>query len=307
MCVWLYGCAAMQTQQSPLPMQPANQIVVKPIFVEPPATQIKYQLINGNNPALNQAFNRYIATGQADNIVTDGFEQFAYDIGQQPIIDASPFQLTEISLEPGELLTNVSSGDPTRWSYSYAYSGMGDTKQLHILIKPSRSMISTNLVITTTKRAYNLKMVSTTNGRYVKDVRFWYPDEIQSYWNNFNATQQKELDSNNTCGTTIAPDVNINQLNFNYSIRGGNCFSHMPSWSPIRVFDDGTHTYIQFPTSISSGDMPALFVMNGCSEELVNYRSKPPYFVVDKIFNQAVLLEGVGRNQTRVQIINNNT
>jgi type IV secretory pathway VirB9-like protein len=101
------------------------------------------------------------------------------------------------------------------------------------------------------------------------------------------------------------PEVNLNNLNFNYSIASDGFFRSFPSWKPTRVFDDGSHTYIQFSASMSNKDMPVLFVLNGSNQELVNYRSKAPYFVVDKIFKQAVLVMGVGRSQRKVFITNN--
>ncbi len=203
-------------------------------------------------------------------------------------------------MEKGENITNVSSGDPTRWSYSMAYSGQGKDRQAHVMVKPSQSNISTDMVITTDKRMYTLKLVSST-GKYLKDVRFWYPDEIQAYWDNYNAKQNDTVDQPDTIANM--PNMSVDKMNFSYSI-STKLFSS-PAWKPVRAFDDGTHTYIQFPEGISSKNMPALFVINGDKQALVNYRYKQPYFVVDKIFDQAVLLEGVGSQQTRVVITNN--
>jgi type IV secretory pathway VirB9-like protein len=111
----------------------------------------------------------------------------------------------------------------------------------------------------------------------------------------------KEI-NNDVIATT--PDVNLNNLNFDYCVACNGIFSHCPSWRPTRIFDDGVHTYIQFPASMANRDMPALFVLEGSQNQLVNYRSKPPYFVVDKIFREAVLIIGVGNHQTKVRIVN---
>ncbi len=158
-------------------------------------------------------------------------------------------------------------------------------------------------MITTDKRLYTLKMVSIENAHYTRDVRFWYPEEIQSLANADNEEQTKSL----TQDSAIAklPAVTVGNLNFNYTIGTNSNFTPMPSWAPSRIFDDGTHTYIQFPKTISSRDMPALFVVDGSNKTaLVNYQVKTPYFVVDKIFKQAVLVIGVGSQQTRVTITN---
>lgn len=298
----LAGCASMQPQDN-VQFQPANQIVEKPVIIKPPVTEMHYQLTNTPDPALKKAYEQYLKTGKAYNIVTDGFEQFAYGVGSQPVINATPFEQTVISLEPGENVTNVTSGDPTRWSYALAYSGHGNERQAHIMIKPSQYELSTNLIITTDKRLYTLAMVSTKDGKYIRDVRFWYPEEQQAFWDNYTKSQAEQL----TNGSTVAtlPDISVNDLNMDYAIKPIGWFVSSPSWMPLRAFDDKTHTYIEFPRSMANRDMPALFIVNQSGQqELVNYRSKPPYFIVDKLFKQAVLVMGVGSHQTKVSIIN---
>lgn len=288
------GCATQQPQS----FAQAQQVIHRPLLIQVPEHRTNFRLMYGNDPSLERAFNQYAKTGRAPNIITDGFVKFAYNAGQQPIVKTTPFQETVISLEPGERFTNISSGDPNRWSYSVAVSGSGAKQQQNILVKPSLPDISTNMVITTDRRIYNLRLVSSMNARSTKNVSFWYPDEMV---NAVNEASIKQVDDGRVASV---PDVSLNNLNFNYSMSCG-FFCHLPNWAPIRIFDDGTHTYIQFPESISNRDMPALFVSDRNTKELVNYRSKPPYFVVDKIFKQAVLIMGVGHSQTSVTITNN--
>lgn len=304
LCSVLTACASVP-QPEAVHLVQANHIVKKVVVVQPPSLKANYKFMYGNSPALEKAYAAYLKTGRAPNIVTSGFVQFAYGTGSQPVIAAGPFELTVISLEPGELVTNVSSGDPTRWSYSMAYSGTGNMRQAHIMVKPAYPDISTNLVITTNKRMYTLKIVSgKLGGNYVKNVSFWYPDEAQTFWDRYNAAQSQKIARSSTVSKTA--NFNIRHLNFDYSVScGGGIFSHCPAWRPMRVFDNGTHTYIQFPRSISNKTMPALFVVSGNKKELVNYRVKAPYFVVDKIFQRAVLIVGVGSGQSSVTITNN--
>lgn len=290
----LSGCAASHTEQ----LSAARGFVEQPMIINVPEKQANFQLLYGNDPALEKAFKHYVSSGKAPNIITDGFVKFAYNKDQQPLVHASPFQETVISLEPGEKFTNVSSGDPSRWSYAAAISGTGSVQQQNILVKPSLPNISTNMVITTDRRIYNLKLVSTMDADLTRSVSFWYPEEmVQS----LNAETVKTA---NEAAINTMPDVNLNHLNFNYKITGGSLFGSLPSWKPIRVFDDGTHTYIQFPSSMANKDMPVLFIKSGYDQALVNYRAKPPYFVVDKLFKQAVLVMGAGQSQSKVIITN---
>ena len=91
--------------------------------------------------------------------------------------------------------------------------------------------------------------------------------------------------------------VDPGQLNFSYTISG----PQMP-WKPIRAFDDGTHVYIQMPTGMKSSEAPALMVAAGNGSQMVNYRVRGDYYVVDRLFDQAVLVSGVGRQQDRETI-----
>ena len=294
--VLLSGCASHQFQAQQF--TPANVMVERPALIEVPSHNAHTHLTYGNDPSLERAFNQYARSGKAPNIVTDGFVKFAYNAGQQPVIKTTPFQETVISLEPGEKFTNVSTGDPARWEIAAAVSGMGANQQQIILVKPSLPNMATNLVMTTDRRIYNVRLVSSMDSRTTRNVSFWYPEEMVSLMN------AEEFKKQNNGDIASVPDVSLSHLNFNYRMSSGHFFTFMPSWKPTRIFDDGTHTYIQFSSDIANKDMPALFVSNGSNQELVNYRSKPPYFVVDKIFKEAVLIMGVGQDQSKVVITN---
>ena len=302
--ITLTGCNTIQQQPQSFDAHfiKANQEISLSSPSTFPISNNNFKLQVSQDPAITKAYNEYLKTGVAPDIVTDGFVVFAYDSNQQPIIATAPFALTVISLEPGEKFTNVTPSD-NRWSCSIAVSGSGSSIQYQVLIKPPAPNTSANFIITTNKRMYDIKAVSTAvNGKYDRDVKFWYPDEIQANLENQNAVQSEDIGDFNSDDTSS--NINLSSLNFNYSI--SNSFFNSPSWKPLQAFDDGTHTYIKFPPSISNEDMPALFIQNGKTKELVNYRSKPPYFVVDKIFKQAILVLGVGSSQTSITISNNN-
>ncbi len=281
----LQGCAKNVTDT---PYVNAREELQQPQMVTVDTREANFNLLYGNDLALESAFKQYTKTGKAPNIITDGFVRFAYNSGQMPIVKTVPFQETVISLEPGEKFTNISSGDPSRWSYAMAISGMGATQQQNILVKPTAPDLSTNMVVTTDRRIYNLRLLSgSENSLPTRAISFWYPDEMVAALNH-----QIENDENSK--EKLVSHVDLSKVNFNYEIKS-NGFNNRYSWQPIRVFDDGTHTYIQFQTNIRTEDMPALFIKTSSGEELVNYRAKAPYFVVDRIFSTAVLVKGVGR------------
>ena len=85
----------------------------------------------------------------------------------------------------------------------------------------------------------------------------------------------------------------MDSLHFNYAISGDR-----PAWRPARAFDDGRQTFIEFPVSIAVGEAPPLFIIGPTGEaELVNYRVRGHFYVVDRIFDVAELRLGTGKQQ----------
>lgn len=295
----LCSCSEM-TLPPNVTFTPATPVFVTPKYLNNPNAANNVKLVTGSDPALERAFVQYIKTGRAPNVTGDGFIVLAYSRSQQPIIKTMPFEETVISLEPGEKFTNVSSGDPQRWDYTVATSGQGSDAQQQILIKPHMPHIATNLVITTDRRLYNLRLVSSEQGIPTRNVQFWYPEKMMTQ---VNAVTAKEA-NNGVIDTQSV--VNVDQMNFGYNIRstGGGFRSTSPAWKPIQVFDDGIHTFIQFPTNVAQDNLPAMWVLENGQQSVINYRAKPPFFVVDKIFKQAILAMGVGNKKQQVTITN---
>jgi type IV secretion system protein TrbG len=76
---------------------------------------------------------------------------------------AAPGEITDIALERGEQLVGsgpVAAGDTVRWIVGDTESGAGGDKRIHILIKPTRPDLISNLVINTDRRTYHLELRS---------------------------------------------------------------------------------------------------------------------------------------------------
>ena len=67
--------------------------------------------------------------------------------------------------------------------------------------------------------------------------------------------------------------------------------------------DDGEKVYIQFPAGIAQGELPPLFVIGAQGDgQLVNYRFRSPYYIVDRLFGAAELrLGGDGGDVVRIE------
>jgi len=277
--VFLAGCAHVATEAPPLDYEnlPTSLKSIKPVE----------KSCGCKHPIRKKSSHRY-----AKNSITDGFVTFLYDSEKQPIIQTAPFQETVIRLEPGEKFTNISSGDPSRWSYAVAVSGKDENAQQNILVKPSLPNIQTNLVITTDRRLYNVRVVSIQTEQLTRSVSFIYPD----------ASIKEEVVHESTQIEEKSNPHKITQLNFHYRITTAGLLGKSPSWQPVRAFDDGAHTYIQFPDTISHRDLPALFVLQNGQKTCVNYRFKSPYMMLDNLFDEATLVSGVGQSQQAVII-----
>ena len=91
----------------------------------------------------------------------------------------------------------------------------------------------------------------------------------------------------------VAGGLSIDNLSFGYRLSGDT-----PSWRPIRTFDDGRQTFVEFPASLAVGEAPPLFVVGPTgAAELVNYRLRGRFYVVDRIFDAAELRLGTKRQQ----------
>jgi P-type conjugative transfer protein TrbG len=228
----------------------------------------------------------------------DGFinaiQVYPFSEGALYQVYASPGEITDIALQPGEQLVGsgpVAAGDTVRWIIGDTDSGASTSQQTHILVKPTRPDINTNLVINTDRRTYHLELRA-TDSTYMASVSWDYPEDQLIALRQQNATAEAQQ--------PVSSGLSLAAMNFRYAIQGDNV-----PWKPERAFDDGRQVFIQFPPGIGQGEMPPLFVIGpeGNTSQLVNYRVKGYYMIVDRLFAAAELRLGGGNTQKRVQIV----
>jgi len=218
---------------------------------------------------------------------------YPYSAGALYQAYTAPGEITDIALQEGEQLVGtgpVAAGDTVRWIIGDTESGAGATKKVHILVKPTRPDLMTNLVINTDRRTYLLELRSTEK-TYMASVSWQYPED-----------QLIALHQQNKAAEAAAPiasGVDLASINFRYAIEGDN-----PAWRPLRAFDDGQKVFIEFPSGIRQGEMPPLFVIGPAGgSELVNYRVRQNYYIVDRLFAAAELRLGDKDSERRVRIV----
>jgi P-type conjugative transfer protein TrbG len=176
-----------------------------------------------------------------------------------------------------------------RWIVGDTESGSGPEKRIHILIKPTRPDLMSNLVINTDRRTYHLELRSDEK-TYMASVSWAYPQDQLIALRHENAMAE--------AAAPVATGVDINALNFRYRIEGDT-----PPWRPLRAFDDGRQVFIEFPPGIRRGEMPPLWVIGSeGGGELVNYRVRDHHMIVDRLFAAAELRLG-GDHQKIVRIV----
>jgi len=192
---------------------------------------------------------------------------------------AAPGRVTVVSLQPGEELVTVAAGDTVRWIVGDTSSGSGDALRVNVLVKPIRSGLKTNLVITTSRRTYLLELTSTERA-WMASVSWDYPKDRML------ALQRQAQAA--SAAAPVDTGLSLEKIRFRYAVSGSN-----PPWKPLRAFDDGEKVYIQFPPGIAQGELPPLFVIGAQGDgQLVNYRFRPPYYIVDRLFGAAELRLG---------------
>ena len=271
----------VQIVEIPKPLPLPSQL--KPLPVEraplPEAHDPRLRVEKANNAA------RVQPTG-ADYI--NAVQVYPFSDGALYQVYAAPGEVTDITLQVGEQLVGsgpVAAGDTVRWVIGDTESGSGTTKRIHILLKPTVAYLTTNLVINTDRRTYHLELRA-TDKTYMASVSFAYPQD-----------QLIALRAQNSAAEEAAPlasGVDVGALAFRYRLEGDN-----PPWRPQRAFDDGKQVFIEFPPGIAQGEMPPLWVVGAQGEgQLVNYRVRGAYMIVDRLFAAAELR--LGANPQRI-------
>ena len=219
---------------------------------------------------------------------------YDYEAGRLYEVQTNPHFLTTITLRPGEKLLAKAAGDTVRWVLGETAEGSGPNQQVVVLLKPIRGGLRTNVVLATDQRTYLIEASSREGGAYTSAVSWNYPQEQMQAMAAAQAADAAKAQS------VVAPALAIDQLHFGYRVEPAH--GKPPHWQPLRVFDDGTKTYIQFPINMAATEAPPLFLVGpGDKAELVNYRYLNGYYVVDRLIDVAELR--IGDNpQTIVRI-----
>jgi len=266
----------------------------------------------GRNEAAREveASQEFVKTGLAP--VMKGSQSIVYPYGEsQPEVLCAPLRACDIELQAGETIFGVALGDTERWETSPLTSGDPANAIPHVVCKPKDFGIATNIVIGTSRRTYQLSLVSATRAEaedagqaYKRHVRFYYPNELVQQWHSARVAEEEE--SRRKAATMPAPleTPDVAALDFD------SCKVKVPRGStriaPNLVVRDKAHTYLRFGADLRAGDAPALVaqVSGRGPVGILNYRTSPDgrWYVADGLFDLMRLVVGVGRDRQQVDI-----
>jgi type IV secretion system protein VirB9 len=277
------------------------------------ADEIADMYFSGKNPALSKQEQEALklaekwANGDISPVPgIDGSVQFIFGAAQ-PSILCAVLQITDIELQPGEFVNTIHLGDTARWIVEPALTGSGAAEIQHLVVKPKDVGIETSLMVSTNRRTYHLRLKSSRD-EYIPKVSFFYPEEIQARWEAIKSRQSNVARHNSFSDAAVGDEAprSLADLDFGYKIEG------KAPWKPSRVFNDGTRTIIQMPDEMRQTEAPSLLVVRkegGLFSDdefvMVNYRLQDNRFIVDGLFDKAILIAGVGGTQDKITITRN--
>jgi type IV secretion system protein VirB9 len=240
---------------------------------------------------------RWLEETNAPAAGPDGKVVYSYGAGL-PTIVCAPLRVCMIELQAGERIVGEPHiGDSVRWNISPANYGAGEEATSVIILKPQQPGLDTNLLITTDRRAYYVRLISKAQ-EYVARAAFAYPADDVRKWQQHLATQQARERATRRSVELTPAMIAVERMNFDYAIRGGD-----ENLRPLRVFDDGAKTYVQMRPEIQHREAPALVVVGADGKgEMVNYRVQNQTYIVDRLFEKAQLILGSGKKAQKVEI-----
>ena len=279
------------------PVQPAGAARPVPAIAAPPSdpdrtTAPKHRAHRHHLPSRAEigvaVANRTATREPAVAAFINAVQVYPYAEGSLYQVYTAPERVTDIALQPGEALVSVAAGDTARWVIGDTTSGAGDSKRTHVLLKPFSAGLGTNLVITTDRRSYHLALTSTGTTAMVA-LSWTYPQDA--------LIALKRVVDERQASAPVGSGILPEQLHFNYTVSGD-----QPAWRPLRAFDDGRQTFVEFPATLAVGEAPPLFLVDRKGEaSLVNYRLQGRFYVVDRLFDMAELRLGL-KHQDVVRI-----
>ncbi len=242
------------------------------------------------------------------------YTDFRFDAGT-PTVFCLPARVCSVELEVGEQIVGIALGDSERWQLEQLAVGH-PARQVVLAFRPDAFGIRTNVLITTDRRAYVLRLEAAAYPEsevvpatlpLTERARFTYPAAwVQrpptGAMDGFDANVAQTSGLRDEVETVAAGDPTA--LHFGYGLvqpRRGKRFT----WRPT-VWDDGTFTYVRLPAYLDA--LPAIRGLDESSEpfllnETIHARAGAHATIeIPRLVNAVELFVGTGRHRRSVVI-----
>ena len=248
------------------------------------------------------------------------FVSFTFTDRHQYTIDCAARYECDIQLDSGERVNDGFNANIDDWDPHIGYSG---EKRLtpHLVLRPSRSGLRTNIILTTTKRTYYLLAVS-SDRQQPSYYSFSFDDTYRELARRAVATQTALRASGARPVPTPTPadvaDLSSTCFDYDYSyLVDRNVQSdHVPrarpsnetlpqSLVPKLVCSDGSHTFVEFPVGREvPADLPISLAVTSEGDTLINYTylASLNRYTVDGVYDSFVLELGSQSAPLRLRI-----
>lgn len=234
----------------------------------------------------------------------------------QPTLRCAPLRVCTIELQSGERVIDSVVGDPERWVVDFA-AGPDSTPLVVAkpVALPNGCDLTTNLVVTTTRRIYHVTLDSppcsaqgeSTNPDlpYTRQVKFYFPDEalVRHVGRNpddpVTGRPAREAAAGADPGTAMPAD-DLAELHFDYQVVPDRRFP----WVPRVVFDNGRQTCVRLPPESSRSELPVVYEVNAAGGyELVQYVVRDGCILTDRVMQRMVLLIPAGQGGDPLRLL----
>ena len=236
----------------------------------------------------------------------DGSLVFTYG-ASNPSVYCAVHYICTILLEPGETIISINIGNSVHFKVTSGVTGSQEGLRPFVEVAPVDAGQRTNIKIHTESRLYDIRLLSHRK-LYVPYIYFRYPHKerrqamqvAQAYQSSIEA-QKKAKEKAKEQRRIEGTNLQLDDINARYSIEGD------APWKPLSVFDNKKQTIIVMPQNIP--ELPTFHVLRTASgffrkkqPTMVNYRFKDNQFIVDTVFDEALLVLGVYPHSTQVTI-----
>lgn len=210
-----------------------------------------------------------------------GTMYYDYDSDFTYEIYCQPYRVTDLVLEPGEQVIEMPFlSEEKVWEIGAGVSRNGQIDTQHFFLKPAYSGLITSFIIITDKRVYHL-ILKSFKDCYMTQVKWEYPNTMPFNIKTDAMKERMNKVSNETVGIDPA------YLSFDYKM----IYSvfKKPYWLPLRIYDDGKHTYIVMNETVLHMTTPVLF---NHKNELINYSVNKNLIVINELIEKVTMRVG---------------